>query len=102
MKITTKTNGYEISKELETMVKRFECAVQKLFVDWEVEHFYYGNKLVMTTIRSCGCEYAEFNISANRVSFNGHTLTMRHHKLCQSLTHNDECYDGKLFELADF
>ena len=102
MKVTTNTNNYVISKELNTMLKRFECAVQKLFPEWEVEHFYYGDKLVMTTIKGCGCEYAEFNISAKRVSFNGHTLTRTHYKLCESLTHNDECHNGKLLELANF
>lgn len=102
MTITTKTNGYTISKELETMVKRFEHAASKFFPDWEVEYFYYGNKLVMTTIKGCGCEYADFNITANRISFNGHTLTRTHFKLCEALTHNDECYEGKLLELVNF
>lgn len=74
MTITTKTNGYTISKELETMVKRFEHAASEIFPTWEAEHFFYGNKLVMTTIKGNGCEYADFNITANRVSFNGHTL----------------------------
>lgn len=102
MKITTKTNGYTIGAELETMVKKFEFAASVLFPDWEMEHFYYGNKLVMTTIRGCGCEYADFNISAKRVSFNGHTLTRTHYKLCEGLTHNDECHKGRLMELVNF
>lgn len=102
MNITVKTNGYTLGKELDTMVKNFECAVEELFPDWTIEHFYYGDKLVMTTIRGCGCEYADFNITANRVSFNGHTLTRAHYKICASLTHNDECHEGKLLELVNF
>ena len=102
MTITTKTNGYTIGKELETMVQRFEYAASVLLPEWEMEHFFYGEKLVMTTIRGCGCEYADFNISANRVSFNGHTLTRTHCKLCEGLTHNDECYKGRLLELVNF
>jgi hypothetical protein len=102
MNITTKTNGYTISKELKTMVERFEAAANILFPDWKMEHFYYGEKLVMTTIRGCGCEYADFNISANRISFNGHTLTRTHFKLCESITYNDECHAGRLMELVNF
>ena len=102
MKITTKTNGYEINKELDTMVKRFEYAVSVLFPEWEVEHFYYGDKLVMTTIKGAGCSYAEFNISANRVSLTGYTLIRTHYKLCESLTHNDECHNGRLLNLVNF
>ena len=102
MTIETKTNGYTISEELKTMVKRFEVAASELFPEWKMEHFYYGEKLVMTTIKGNGCEYADFNITANRVSFNGHTLTRTRYKLCESLTHNDECHKGRLLELANF
>jgi hypothetical protein len=102
MTITTKTNGYEIGRHLETMVKRFETVMNEYFPDWEVEHFYYGSKLVMTTVKGCGCEYAEFNISAIRVSLNGCTCTRSHHKLFESFTYNDECHEGKLLELVNF
>lgn len=102
MEITTKTNGYTISEELETMKQRFEYVCSILFPEWEVEHFYYGNKLIMTTIRGNGCEYADFNITAKRVSFNGHTLSRKNYKLCEAMTHNDECYNGRLLELVNF
>lgn len=102
MKITVKDNGYVIGEELATMIQRFEYGASVLFPEWKMEHFYYGSKCVMTTIRGCGCEYADFNISANRVSFNGHTLTRTHYKLCESLTWNDECHEGKLLELVNF
>ena len=100
MKITTKTNGYTIGNELNTMKEKFEYAANTIFPNWEVEHFYYGNKLIMTTIRGNGCEYADFNITANRVSFNGHTLSRTNYKKCELLTHNDELYNGKLLELC--
>lgn len=102
MNITTKTNGYTISAELKTMVERFEYAASVLFPDWEMEHFYYGDKLVMTSIKGNGCEYADFNITAKRVSFNSHVLFCGRKKLCESLTHNDELYDGKLLTLVNF
>ena len=56
---TIKTNGFTISAELKTMLERFEKAVNMLLPNWEIEYFYYGDKLVMATIRGCGCEYAE-------------------------------------------
>lgn len=102
MKITEKTNGYTISEDLETMKKRFEKACSILFPNWEVEHFYYGEKIIMTTIKGNGCEYADFNITSKRVSFNGHTLTRTNYKKCETMTHNDECYNGILCELANF
>lgn len=102
MEITTKTNGYTISGELETMVKRFEFAASVLFPEWKMEHFYYGDRLVMTTIRGAGGEYADYNITAKRVSFNGHTLENKHYELCGSLTHNDECHKGRLMQLVNF
>ena len=103
MKITTKTNGYTIGEELDTMIKRFEYAASVLFPDWEIEHFYFGSNLDMVKIRNRELkEYADFNITANRVSFNGHTLTPEHHALMASLTHNDECFNGRLLQLVNF
>lgn len=102
MEITTKTNGYTIGDELDTMVKRFEYCASVLFPEWELEEFYYGEKLVMATIRGCGCEYCDFNITAKRVSLNGHTLTRNHFKVCEGLTWNDECHEGRLLNLVNF
>ena len=103
MKITTKSNGYKISKELQTMIERFEYCASVLFPNWEIEHFYYGDKLDMVTVRSKELkQYADFNISANRVSFTGHTLSTENYKTFTSLTHNDECFNGRLLELVNF
>lgn len=102
MKIERKTNGYTISEELKTMVERFEFAASVLFPEWEMEQFYYGSKLVMVTIKGNGCEFAEFNISANRVSLNSHTVSKTRFGLCESITHNDECYNGRLLKLVNF
>lgn len=102
MKITTKTNGYTISAELDTMVKRFEYVASVLFPEWEMEHFYYGDKLVMTSICNGNGEGAHFNITAKRVSFNSHALSTKNKELCESMTWNDECFNGRLLELVNF
>lgn len=99
MNIIVKSNGYEISEELERVVTQFnEKAYERLAVK-EIEHFYYGESLVMTTVRlAFNNHYGHFNITANRVAFNGHTCTMEERKLFESLTWNDELYRGTLFE----
>lgn len=102
MKIERKTNGYTISEELKTMVERFEFAASVLFPEWEMEQFYYGEKLVMVTMKGNGCEYADFNITAKRVSLNSLTVTKTRYELCESLTHNDECHNGRLLKLVNF
>lgn len=103
MTITTKTNGYTISEELKTMVERFEYAASVLFPDWECEHFYYGDKVVMTEIKGNGCESAEFVIRKNRVSLEGRILSKKRYELCEALTHNDECHpNGRLLKLVNF
>ena len=101
MEIITKTNGYEIGKELQAMIERFDRAVEKLFGDEvkAIEHFYYGDKLDMLTVRLHGKSYGQFNITAKRVSFNGHTCRMDEYKRFEMLTYNDECFNGKLMEV---
>lgn len=102
MKITVKDNGYKISSELDTMIKRFEYCASVLFPDGEIEHFYYGEKLDMLRMKFKGCAYADFNITKNRVSLTGYTCTMSDVKTLAGLTHNDECYDGRLLQLVNF
>ena len=101
MKITTKTNGYEIGAELKAMIERFESAVAKLFGSHaiEIEHFYYGDKLDMLTVRLSNKHYGHFNITAKRVSFNGHTCSFEELDKFEMLTFNDECFNGKLFDI---
>lgn len=101
MEITTKTNGYEISKELKTMIDRFNSAVVKLFGSRvkSIEHFYYGDKLDMLTVKLNNKSYGQFNLSAKRVSFNGHTCSFAEYETFGMLTYNDELYNGKLLEL---
>lgn len=102
MKIKVKTNGYEIGKELETMKERFEYVSSVLFPKWKMEHFYYGNKLIMTDIKDGNGRYAHFNITANRVSLNGYTASREQVELFGRMTWNDECYNGRLLKLVNF
>lgn len=101
MKITTKANGYMVGTELEAMIKRFENAVDKLFGSHasEIEHFYYGDKLDMVTVRLVNGNYGDFNLSAKRVSYTGCTCSHAESKTFEMLTYNDELYKGKLLEL---
>lgn len=98
LEVTTKTNGYEISKELEEMKNTFIEEVNNRFYDYngEIELFYYGERLIMCTVRFNNKSYGQFNITANRVSFNGHTCSLMEYNIFASLTHNDECYPGTL------
>lgn len=102
MKVTIKTNGYE-AKGIQKMISVFNKAVEKLF--WqnevEVEHFYYGDKISMCTVRLLHTgQYGDFNISENRISFNGHTCTRTTYKKFEQLTYNDELHESKLFKIV--
>ena len=96
----TKTNRYE-SKELQEMKAIFDRAVEKLFPEAIVKHFYYGERLDMITVILPSGNYGSFNLTANRVSFNGHTCTNEEHYKFTLLTYNDECYKGQLKEYGE-
>lgn len=66
-----------------------------------IEHFYYGDRLDMVTIWLYGKHYGDFNLTAKRVSFNGHTCTWWELYLFEALTWNDECYNGMLWEIDE-
>ena len=101
-KIEVKTNGYENyqSEELKRMVQIFNEEVQNRFYDYNgvIEHFYYGERLVMTTVRFSNKNYGQFNITANRVSFNGFTCSTLEKAIFESLTYNDELFAGSLIK----
>lgn len=99
MKTETTTNGYD-AERIQPMIKTFEQAAEKLFPDCTVRHFYYGEYLVMTDILLEPGEYANFNVSANRVSLTGYTCSDANLKIFESFTYRDECFNGKLFEIA--
>lgn len=99
--IKTKTNGYK-AEGLQTMIARFEKAAAELFPGCTVEHFYYGDHLDMADLILGEGNYAHFNIYEKRVSLCGYTLTNDQHAKCGSMTHNDECFNGKLMEIAGF
>lgn len=95
IEIKVETNGYEISTDLQNMISEFNFRVKCLFKDCKIEHFYYGSKLVMTSITFGGCNTADFNISANRVAMVGYATQKTYLDKCKSLTFNDECYKSE-------
>ena len=102
IRIETKTNGY-VAAGIQSMIKTFEKVAAHLFPGCLVRHFYYGDHIDMADviIGELGKgHYAHFNISANRVSLTGYTLTDDQLKKCESMTYRDECYNGKLMALA--
>lgn len=99
LNIETKTNGYK-AEALQEMKATFERAVAKLFPEATVKHFYYGERLDMIDVIVSSGNYGSFNLSANRVSFNGHSCTHEIHEKFTQLTYNDELFNGKLLELG--
>lgn len=98
MTTTVKTNGYT-AEALQSIISVFNNAAQKLFGECVIEHFYYGEKLDIVDVRlACG-SYGSFNISANRVSFNGHSCSEAEYKSFVKLTYNDECFKGELYNI---
>ena len=100
IKIETKTNGYK-AEGLQEMISKFEKVAAKLFPGCTVSHFYYGDYLDMADIGIGNCNYCHFNIRANRVSINGYTAMSEDVRKFESMTYNDELYNGKLLELAE-
>lgn len=101
IKVETKTNGYKAEK-LQKMICRFEKVAADLFPGCTVKHFYYGDDTDMVDIILGEGNYAHFCIYAKRISLCGYTLTTEQFEKCESMTHKDECYNGKLMELAGF
>lgn len=99
--IETKTNGYK-APTIQHMIARFEKVAAALFPGSTVRHFYYGDHLDMADVLLSTGDYGYFNITANRVSFNSHTCsTDEIFRKFQSMTYNDELFDGKLIELSE-
>ena len=102
IKIETKTNGYKAEK-LQEMIAKFEKAAGILFPGCTVRHFYYGDSLDMADIKldeTNGGVYGCFNITENRVSFNSHCGIAENIRKFESMTYQDELFDGKLMEIA--
>ena len=101
MTIETKTNGYK-ADELQELIKVFNTATEKLFGDCHIEHFYYGDSLDMISVRLSNNNYGHFNLSAKRVSFNGHDCSKDEFNKFIQLTYNDDLFDlnGRLLETA--
>ena len=101
MTITTKTNGYK-AEGLQELIKIFNKAAENLFGECTVEHFYYGDLLDMISITLPNRHYGQFNLTAKRVSFNGHTCTDEEYNKFTQMTFNDDLYElnGRLLEAA--
>jgi hypothetical protein len=94
--IVTITNGYDANLKLIENIKGFELATSKIIPEWDIEHFYYGKNLDMVTVKNAVTkEYADFNISANRICLCGCTASTSNFQLLVKLTLNDECYDNR-------
>lgn len=99
--VETKTNGYK-AEGIQVMITRFEKVASDLFPGCTVSHFYYGDYLDMADIEIRPGSCAHFNIYENRVSFCGYAGIHEDVIKWESMTYNDELYDGKLLELAGF
>lgn len=100
MNIKTKTNGYK-AEGIQEMIGIFEKAAAAIFPDCEISHFYYGDYLDMADIGLGDGNYAHFDIRATGVRLNGYCAkTNELARNYEKLTHNDELYNGCLFELA--
>ena len=100
MKTTTKTNGYR-AEGIQEMIATFEKAAAVIFPDCEISHFYYGDYLDMADIGLGEGNYAHFDIRATCVRLNGYSAkTNEMARSYEKLTHNDEMYNGRLFEIA--
>ncbi len=100
MKVQRKENGYEkyASAELLARLGEWEKAVENAFgvaVD-RIDEFFYGERLVMTTIVLKNRHYGNFNLTARRISFCGHECTTEEYNTFGRLTLNDELYVGGL------
>ena len=102
IKVETKTNGYK-ALGIQPMIEKFEKVASIFFPGCLVRHFYYGDHLDMADIvlnDSDDPDYAYFNITANRVSLNSHSCKPENMRKFESMTYQDELYNGKLIELA--
>ena len=100
--MTTKIqdNGYAAAG-IQKMIAIFNKATEKLFPNCEVEHFYYGDTLSMSTVRLAPGHYGHFNIGENRVALTGYTCSWDELDLFKSMTYRDECFKGQLLQLAE-
>lgn len=98
MTIERKTNGYEkyAAPELMARIAQFEEAAEKVFgcAIKKIDEFFYGERLIMTDIILDNGHYGQFNVTANRISFNGHTCTGAEKEWFGALTLNDELHKG--------
>ena len=104
IKFETTTNGYKAEK-LQGMIARFNKAAEILWPGSigkgvTVQHFYYGDDLDMTTIRTVG-GYAHFNLTQKRVALNGLSAADdMEYNLFKEMTYRDGYYKGNLLGIA--
>lgn len=99
LNIIVQDNGYKPSRELLNVRYDWEEFIENTFENIkEIEHFYYGSDLIMTTVRLTDKHYGHFNITDKRISFNGYTCSYEELEKFQGCTWNDELYNGKLYK----
>lgn len=98
MNIIRKTNGYRINDGLTTTLTRWENASASAFGNdlKEIEEFFYGDRLIMASIRLTSGDYGHFNVTERRISFNSHTCSHEIYNTFSQLTMNDELFPGGL------
>lgn len=95
--VAVQSNGFELTKKHTELLHRWEKFIDDNMNNVKcIEHFYYGDKLVMSTVVLNNGNYGHFNICGNRISFNGHTCTKEEYNIFASATLNDELFKGKL------
>lgn len=94
--IRVKTNGYEITEGHKAIIKKWENFIFENMDVKFIDHFYYGDKLDMATVKLKDEYYGDFNITENRISFTGHTCTHEEYLIFTKATKNDELYNGIL------
>ena len=86
-------------KATEDMIKVFDRAVKVLFPESEIEHKTMTETWDSATVILGNGNYGKFNISPVSVRYNGRCCTAEENAKFESLTLNDELYNGKLFEI---
>lgn len=86
-----KSNGYEMDKEMNNVIKAFERATEKAFNSATVEHFYWTENCDMVTVIVEG-GYADYIIRKAGVYLSGYNCPKTMLEKFATLTVNDDFY----------
>ena len=83
----TKTNGYTLTSEFLTNIEEWENKLQSIFANeiMIIDHFYYGNKLDMTSVILKDGNYMRYNITEKNISCSSHYCTYKQKEKFDSL-----------------